>query len=165
MVTEDRKKEGIFGVRPCRENITITSHRVRKGWFLNLRREKMEALEMAKRLNVRFAGIETLIQSLSGGNQQKIILARQLMIPSKLLILDEPTRGIDVGAKLEIYNIMTSLVKEGYAILMISSELPELLGMCDRLYVMSQGKMAGVLNRDEFSQDRIMQMAVSNLEK
>lgn len=165
MVTEDRKKEGIFGVRPCRENITITSHRVRKGWFLNLHREKMEAAEMAKRLNVRFAGIETPIQSLSGGNQQKIILARQLMIASKLLILDEPTRGIDVGAKLEIYNIMTSLVKQGYAILMISSELPELLGMCDRLYVMSQGRMAGVLKRDEFSQDRIMQMAVSNLEK
>lgn len=164
MVTEDRKKEGIFGVRPCRENITITSHRVRPGLFMNLRRERKEATEMSKRLNVRFAGIETPIQSLSGGNQQKIILARWLMVSSKVLILDEPTRGIDVGAKLEIYNIMTDLVKQGYAILMISSELPELLGMSDRLYVMSQGRMAGVLNRDEFSQDRIMQMAVSNLE-
>ncbi len=165
MVTEDRKKEGIFGVRPCRENITVTSHRVRPGWFMNLKREREEAVEMSKRLNVRFAGIETPIQSLSGGNQQKVILARWLMIASKLLILDEPTRGIDVGAKLEIYNIMTDLVKQGYAILMISSELPELLGMCDRLYVMSQGRMAGELKRDEFSQDRIMQMAVSSLDK
>lgn len=164
MVTEDRKKEGIFGVRPCRENITVTSHRVRPGWFMNLAREKKEAAEMSEHLNVRFAGIETPIQSLSGGNQQKIILARWLMIAGSLLILDEPTRGIDVGAKLEIYNIMTDLVKQGYAILMISSELPELLGMCDRLYVMSQGRMAGELSRAEFSQDRIMQMAVSSLD-
>lgn len=164
MVTEDRKKEGIIGVRSCRENITITSHHIRKGWFMNLRKEKEEAAEMAKKLKVRFAGIETPIQSLSGGNQQKVILARWLMLESKLLILDEPTRGIDVGAKLEIYNIMTDLAKQGYAILIISSELPELLGMCDRLYVMSQGRMAGCLNRDEFSQDRVMQLAVSNLE-
>jgi inositol transport system ATP-binding protein len=164
MVTEDRKKEGIIGCRSCRENITITSHHIRKGWFINLKQEKIEAEKMAKELNVRFAGIETPIQSLSGGNQQKVILARWLMLKSKILILDEPTRGIDVGAKLEIYNIMTKLAKQGYAILIISSELPELLGMCDRMYVMSQGRLTGCLKRDEFSQDRIMTLAVSNLE-
>jgi inositol transport system ATP-binding protein len=86
------------------------------------------------------------------------------MLDSDLLILDEPTRGVDVGAKLEIYNIMMDLAKQGYAILMISSELPELLGMCDRIYIMSQGYMAGELARRDFSQEAIMEMAVSDVE-
>lgn len=159
MLTEDRKKEGIIGVRSCRENITLTSHHIRKGIFMNLKKEVREAKEMSDKLKVRFAGIETPIGSLSGGNQQKVLLARWLMLDSELLILDEPTRGIDVGAKLEIYNIMTDLAKKGYAILMISSELPELLGMCDRIYVMSQGYMRGCLDRTEFDQERVMQMA------
>lgn len=159
MITEDRKKEGIIGVRSCRENITLSSHRVRKGFFMNLKKEIKESKEMSEMLKVRFAGIETPIGSLSGGNQQKVLLARWLMLDSDLLILDEPTRGIDVGAKLEIYNIMTDLAKKGYAILMISSELPELLGMCDRIYVMSQGYVTGCLDRQDFSQERIMQLA------
>lgn len=165
MITEDRKKEGIIGVRSCRENITITSHHIRKGVFLNLKKEVEEAQKMAEMLKVRFAGIETPIGSLSGGNQQKVLLARWLMLESNLLILDEPTRGIDVGAKLEIYNIMTDLAKKGYAILMISSEMPELLGMCDRIYVMSQGYVTGCLDRDEFEQERIMQMATGYMKK
>ncbi len=136
MITEDRKKEGIIGVRSCRENITLTNHHIQKGVFMNLKQEIEDAKRMAEMLKVRFAGIETPIGSLSGGNQQKVLLARWLMLESKLLILDEPTRGIDVGAKLEIYNIITDLVKKGYSILMISSEMPELLGMCDRIYVM-----------------------------
>lgn len=159
MITEDRKKEGIIGVRSCRENITISSHRLEKGVFINLKKEVQDAVRMSDMLKVRFAGIETPIGSLSGGNQQKVLLARWLMLDSDLLILDEPTRGIDVGAKLEIYNIMTDLAKKGYAILMISSEMPELLGMCDRIYIMSQGYMKGCLDRDEFDQERIMQMA------
>lgn len=163
MITEDRKKEGIIGVRSCRENITITSHRIRKGGFMKLKEEIAEAEEMAKKLNVRFAGIETPIGSLSGGNQQKVLLARWLMLDSDLLILDEPTRGIDVGAKLEIYNIITELAKKGYAIIMISSELPELIGMCDRIYVMNQGYMTGCLERSEFSQERVMQLATKNV--
>lgn len=164
MLTEDRKKEGIIGVRTCRENITITSHRIRKGMFMNLKKEIKEAKAMSDMLKVRFAGIETPIGSLSGGNQQKILLARCLMLDSDLLILDEPTRGIDVGAKLEIYNIMTDLAKKGYAILIISSELPELIGMCDSIYIMSQGCVSGQLDRGEMSQEKIMQMAVKNLE-
>ncbi len=159
MITEDRKKEGIIGVRSCRENITLASHRISKGAFLNLRKEVREATEMSQMLKVRFAGIETPINSLSGGNQQKVLLARWLMLKSDLLILDEPTRGIDVGAKLEIYNIITDLAKKGYAILMISSEMPELLGMSDRIYIMSQGYLTGCLDRKEFSQERIMQLA------
>lgn len=163
MITEDRKKEGIIGVRSCRENITITSHHIHKGCFMNLKKEIQEANEMSERLKVRFAGIETPIGSLSGGNQQKVLLARWLMLESNLLILDEPTRGVDVGAKLEIYNIMIDLAKKGYAILMISSELPELIGMCDRIYVMSQGYMAGCLSREEVTQERIMKLAVRDL--
>ena len=159
MITEDRKKEGIIGVRSCRENITITHHRMSKGGFMNLKQEIKDAERMSDMLKVRFAGIETPIGSLSGGNQQKVLIARWLMLESDLLILDEPTRGIDVGAKLEIYNIMTDLARKGYAILMISSELPELLGMCDRIYVMSQGYLNGELSREEFTQERIMQMA------
>jgi inositol transport system ATP-binding protein len=131
---------------------------------MNLKQEIKDAEEMSKKLGVRFAGIETPIGSLSGGNQQKVLLARWLMLDSDLLILDEPTRGVDVGAKLEIYNIMMDLAKQGYAILMISSELPELLGMCDRIYIMSQGYMAGELARRDFSQEAIMEMAVSDVE-
>lgn len=163
MITEDRKKEGIIGVRSCRENITITSHHIRKGVFMDLKKETREAQEMSERLRVKFAGIETPIGSLSGGNQQKVLLARWMMLDSSLLILDEPTRGIDVGAKLEIYNIMTELAKKGYAILMISSEMPELLGMCDRIYVMSQGYVTGCLDRKEFEQERIMQLATGHV--
>ena len=163
MITEDRKKEGIIGVRSCRENITLTNHHIQKGVFMNLKQEIEDAKRMAEMLKVRFAGIETPIGSLSGGNQQKVLLARWLMLESKLLILDEPTRGIDVGAKLEIYNIITDLVKKGYSILMIYSEMPELLGMCDRIYVMSQGYVSGCLSREEFHQETIMQMAVKNV--
>lgn len=164
MITEDRKKEGIIGVRSCRENITITSHHIQKGVFMNLKKEIEDAQRMSEMLKVRFAGIETPIGSLSGGNQQKVLLARWLMMESNLLILDEPTRGIDVGAKLEIYNIITDLAKKGYAILMISSEMPELLGMCDRIYVMSQGHVTGCLDRAEFDQETIMQLAVKNID-
>ena len=163
MITEDRKKEGIIGVRSCRENITITNHHIQKGIFMNLKKEVEDAKRMSEMLKVRFAGIETPIGSLSGGNQQKVLLARWLMMESDLLILDEPTRGIDVGAKLEIYSIITDLAKKGYAILMISSEMPELLGMCDRIYVMSQGHVTGCLERSEFEQEAIMQLAVKNV--
>jgi len=162
MVSEDRKKEGVVGVRSIRENIALASLRVRKGGFLNLRRERNETQEMSNKLNVRSAGLETALGSLSGGNQQKVILARWLMLKGEILILDEPTRGIDVGAKLEIYQIMMNLVKEqGLGILMISSELPELIGMCDRIYTMNKGRVTGSIEREEFSQERIMRLATA----
>lgn len=160
MVSEDRKKEGVVGIRSIRENIALASLRVRKGGFLNLKKEMEEAKSMSDMLNVRGAGIETALGSLSGGNQQKVILARWLMLEGEVLILDEPTRGIDVGAKLEIYYIMMKLVKEkGLSIIMISSELPELIGMCDRIYVMNKGYVTGVIGREEYSQERIMKLA------
>ena len=163
MVSEDRKKEGVVGIRSIRENIALASLRVRKGGFLNLKKELAETQEMSRLLNVKGAGIETALGQLSGGNQQKVILSRWLMLDGEVLILDEPTRGIDVGAKLEIYNIMTKLVKEkGLSIIMISSELPELIGMCDRIYVMNKGYVTGSLERDEFSQESIMKLATKS---
>lgn len=162
MITEDRKKEGVIGVRSCRENSTLTSHRIRKGAFIQLKREKKEALEISKVLNVKAPSIETQISSLSGGNQQKVLLTRCLMVTSDLFIMDEPTRGIDVGAKFEIYNIITDLARKGHAILMVSSELPELLGMCDRIYVMSRGYVTGCILRSEFSQELVMQFATQS---
>lgn len=165
MVSEDRKKEGVVGIRSIRENIALASLRVRKGVFLNLKKEREETKRMAELLQVRSAGIETGLTSLSGGNQQKVILARWLMLEGSVLILDEPTRGIDVGAKLEIYHIMMDLVKEkNMSILVVSSELPELIGMCDRIYVMNKGLITGCLERPDFSQEVIMRLATKRKE-
>ena len=162
MISEDRKKEGVVSIRSIRENMSIASHRVRKGWFVNLKNEHEETEKMKEQLNVRCPGLETSLGSLSGGNQQKVILARWLMLKGEVLIMDEPTRGIDIGAKFEIYTIMTSLLKQGISIIMISSELPELIGMCDRIYVMNKGYVTGSLERSDFDQERIMRYATSS---
>jgi len=110
-------------------------------------------------LMIRTPSIEQAVKNLSGGNQQKVVLAKWLFTRSKVLIFDEPTRGIDVGAKAEIYQLMNRLAEEGVAILMISSELPEVLGMSDRILVMHQGRIAGELSREEATQERIMHLA------
>ena len=110
-------------------------------------------------MNVKTPSLETEISKLSGGNQQKVLLARWMLCDPEVMILDEPTRGIDVGAKFEIYRLMTEIVKEQRAIVMVSSELPELLGMCDRIYVMCQGRITGCVERNEFSQEMIMKYA------
>jgi inositol transport system ATP-binding protein len=112
-------------------------------------------------MNVKTPSLDTPIQSLSGGNQQKVLLAKWMLRDPEILILDEPTRGIDVGAKFEIYKLMVEMAKQGRAVIMVSSEMPELIGMCDRIYVMNQGKITGELNRDEFSQESIMKFATS----
>ena len=107
----------------------------------------------------RSPSLDTLIQNLSGGNQQKVLIARWLLTNSDVLILDEPTRGIDVGAKYEIYTIMLSQIAQGKSIIMISSEMPELMGMSDRIMVMCAGRVTGMLNRDQFDQVEIMRLA------
>lgn len=111
------------------------------------------------KMRVKTPSTETTIEALSGGNQQKVLLSRWMARDPDILILDEPTRGIDVGAKYEIYKLMTNLVKEGKAVIMVSSELPELIGMCDRIYVMNKGTITGELSAEEFSQERIMKYA------
>lgn len=111
---------------------------------------------MIQALGIKTPTQETLVNNLSGGNQQKIVVAKWLLNDPDLLIMDEPTRGIDVGAKSEIYSIMSDMAADGKAVIMISSEMPELLGMCDRIYVMSEGRLAGELSAEEATQERIM---------
>ena len=113
-------------------------------------------------LGVRPADPSMLAGNLSGGNQQKVVLSKWLMTDPKVLILDEPTRGIDVGAKFEIYNIMNELAAQGHGVVIISSEMPELLGMCDRIYVMNEGRIAGELTREQASQERIMALILQD---
>ena len=114
-------------------------------------------------MQTKYAGMEQEIQNLSGGNQQKIIISRWLLVTKKILILDEPTRGIDVKTKSDIYHLMDALTEKGFSILFISSEMPELINMCDRIVVMNQGHTAGVLKRDEFDQETILSYATKEL--
>jgi putative multiple sugar transport system ATP-binding protein len=123
-------------------------------------REFAIACEYRERLATRSTGVHQAVVNLSGGNQQKVVLAKWLFTNPQLLILDEPTRGIDVGAKYEIYSLIARLAEEGRAILMISSEMPELLGMCDRVYVMNEGRFVAELDAAEASQERIMRAIV-----
>ena len=157
-VSEDRKKEGLFLSLSIRDNIVSASLDSVKR-FLGLVDGKLEvklATEGVNQLDIKTPSINTLIKSLSGGNQQKVIIARWLAKDVKILILDEPTRGIDVGAKQAIYEIMRELTRQGVAILMISSELPEILGMSDRIAVMRGGRILRILNKEEASQQKIM---------
>lgn len=160
-VSEDRKGNGLILDFDIKENISIANlGDLSKGLFINENEEIIIAEEYRKSLKIKSHSIEQKVLNLSGGNQQKVSLAKWLFVKPKLLILDEPTRGIDVGAKHEIYSIMNKLVEEGMSIIMISSELPEILGMSDRIYVMSGGKITGELGKDEATQEKIMAMAV-----
>jgi ABC-type sugar transport system ATPase subunit len=127
--------------------------------FVNRREERSVTEKYVRELQIKTPSIEQVVQNLSGGNQQKVVLAKWLFTQSKFLVFDEPTRGIDVGAKVEIYKLMNELVRKGVSILMISSELPEVLGMCDRILVMHEGRLAGELLRKDATQERIMQLA------
>ena len=129
---------------------------------INEAKERNLAQDYVKRLAIKTPGLDVKIDTLSGGNQQKVILAKWLNTKPKVLILDEPTRGIDVGAKFEIYTLMNRLVEQGMSIIMISSELPEVLGMSDRVYVVSAGEITGELPIAEATQEKIMQLATMN---
>ena len=127
---------------------------------INQHKEFYECNEMSKKLSVKCPSVHSIVEALSGGNQQKVVLAKCIMSNPKILILDEPTRGIDVGAKYEIYKLMNSLARQGVAIIMVSSELPEILGMSDRILVMHEGRCTGIVNNDEdATQERIMTLA------
>lgn len=160
-VTEDRKGRGLFPALGADANITVTYLRgyARLG-LLSLAREQAAAVEAARDFDLRAAaGLRQSAATLSGGNQQKLLLARYLLKPRVLLILDEPTRGIDVGAKAEIYALMNRLTAQGLAILMISSELPEVLGMSDRVVVMHEGRTKGELSRSQATAEAVMDLA------
>ncbi len=162
-VTEDRKELGLVLEEPILRNISLANLAgVARRGILSHGREAQVAEAYRRQLNIRTPGVHQRVVNLSGGNQQKVVLAKWLFTDPQVLILDEPTRGIDVGAKFEIYAIMNQLADDGRGILMISSEMPELLGMCDRIYVMNEGRIAGELSRAEASQERIMAMILNS---
>ncbi len=162
LVSEDRKAEGIFPSMTIKFNITLKVLKdFIRGVGLNQEKEQEISNQYMSDLRVKAPSGDTLIGSLSGGNQQKVIIGSWLAANPKVLIMDEPTRGIDVGSKSEIYAIMNDLVKNGMAIIMVSSELPEVLNMSDRIVVMREGRISAILNHDEATQEKIMQKAVS----
>lgn len=154
---EDRKTDGIIAAASVRENIVLALQ-AQRGWLRPIpRREQNEIAErFIRQLGIRTPSAEQPIEFLSGGNQQKVLLAKWMFAEPDILILDEPTRGIDVGAKYEIYCIINQLAAEGKSVIMISSELPEILGMSDRIYVLNEGRMVGEFTREEASQEKIM---------
>ena len=160
LLTEERRATGVFGSLSVLDNTVIASQQkyARHG-VLQEKKRYQAASEADKQLNVKTPTLETAMQNLSGGNQQKVLIARWLLTDPDILILDEPTRGIDVGAKYEIYTIMLDLVKAGKSIIMISSEMPELLGMADRVMVMCEGRVTGFLEKDQFDQVEVMRLA------
>lgn len=160
MLSEDRKRYGNIHGQTIKNNITISSLRdVSKMGIMNDSKEFSSAQHYADEIGVKAPNVMTLIGQLSGGNQQKVLLSRCLMTKPKILFLDEPTRGIDVGAKYEIYVLMNKLAAQGTAIIMVSSELPEIIGMSDRVLVMQEGHVAGCLSEGEISQENIMRIA------
>ncbi|MCD8097521.1 MAG: sugar ABC transporter ATP-binding protein [Lachnospiraceae bacterium] len=160
-VTEDRKGEGLVLKLSVGENITLASlTQFCHGPHLNLKAEETSILDYVEKLKIKTPSVYQKVENLSGGNQQKVVLAKWLLSDCKVLILDEPTRGIDVGAKIEVYNLINDMTKAGKAVLAITSEIPELLGICDRVMVMSRGRVTGFLERDEADQESIMRLAV-----
>jgi len=158
--TEDRKGNGLILIRSIQENITLANLQgVSKNGIINEEIDKQTALDFVNSLSIKTPGINQLVMNLSGGNQQKVSVAKWLFVSPDMLIFDEPTRGIDVGAKYEIYTIINDLVAKGMSILMISSELPEILGMSDRIYVVANGTITGELDGKSATQEAVMRLA------
>ena len=157
-VTEDRKRYGLNLIEDVKRNISAVglSKLAKRGW-VHENEEHRVAEEFRRSMNIKAPSVATTTGTLSGGNQQKVVLSKWIFTDPDVLILDEPTRGIDVGAKYEIYTIINKLADEGKAVLVISSELPELLGLCDRVYALSEGRITGEVSREEATQERLMQ--------
>jgi ABC-type sugar transport system ATPase subunit len=165
MVNEDRKGYGLCLSRPIRENISLASLEAKHPEpLINRRKEKSEAAEVAKTLSVKAASLEDEALSLSGGNQQKVVLAKWLMTNPRVLILDEPTRGVDVGAKSEIYSLMCRFAAQGMAIIMVSSELPEVMGMSDRILIFREGRINGEVTRQQIVSGAVGQAEIISKE-
>ncbi|HST86553.1 MAG TPA: ATP-binding cassette domain-containing protein, partial [Kineosporiaceae bacterium] len=165
LLTEDRKQTGIMGVLSVRDNMSMAALPKYSPQGL-LRREAIDDAceDQRRRLALKTPSLNQLIQNLSGGNQQKVLLSRWLLTLPDVLMIDEPTRGIDVGAKSEIHRLMSELAKQGKAIVMVSSEMPEILGMSDRVLVMCEGRITGEVLRAEATQERILQLATATRE-
>jgi putative multiple sugar transport system ATP-binding protein len=166
-VSEDRKTYGLNLIGDIKENMTIAARPkfFSKHGVINGNDEIVAAEDYRKRINVKANSIEQVVGSLSGGNQQKVVLAKWMLTQPDVLILDEPTRGIDVGAKYEIYCVINDLAKAGKAVIVISSEMPEIIGTCDRTYVINEGEIAGELTKEELTQEKIMQCIMAHNRK
>ena len=164
LVPEDRKQQGVVLEMTIRENMGLASlHQHSRFGFLNFAVEKMQSAEMGKRLRVKAHNDLHRVGNLSGGNQQKVVLGKWLALKPRVLLLDEPTRGIDVGAKQEIYQLMDELAGQGIAVLFVSSEMEEIIGMSDRVIVMHEGRITGELNREELSEESVMHLATGHI--
>ncbi len=161
-IPEDRKQQGIIMALNIRENISLTNYKSISGifGFINLRRERENAVGLIRKLSIKAENENQETASLSGGNQQKVALAKWLNRDCRVLIIDEPTRGIDVGAKVEIYNLIGELAEKGVAIIVVSSETQELIGICDRIIVMRKGKIRSILTKKEFSEEDILRLSI-----
>jgi len=160
---EDRKNEGLILIRSVLENTSIAiMNKITHFHFVQRRKERSIAKDYVEKLNVVTPSLEQLVGKLSGGNQQKVVLARWLAARPKVLILDEPTRGIDVGAKVEIYRLIDELANEGLGIMLINSELPEVLGLSDRIYVMQNGRITGEVSKENATEDTILELAMAD---
>lgn len=160
-LSEDRKGSGVFLDLSIAQNIAVLDLKTLTGplGLLNTKAEAERAGELARRLGIRMGSIEQPVSSLSGGNQQKVAIAKQLAVNPKVILMDEPTRGVDVGAKSEIHRLLRDLARSGIGIVVISSELPEVLGLCDRVLVICEGRVAGVVEGEEMSEEAIMRLA------
>ena len=165
LVSEDRRKTGLVVEMQIKENITLPNLAAyASAGLIDRAAERKVAQDMFGRLNIRAPSIDVTVSNLSGGNQQKVVLAKWLSLDPKVLIFDEPTRGIDVGAKAEIYQLMRQLAHRGVAIIMISSDMEEILGESDRVAVMHEGAITGILERNECSEESIMRLAVGHID-
>lgn len=163
LLTEDRKGQGLILGMSVRNNISLANMKAtQRGALLSPSKEKAIAESYVKDLQIKTPHVEEIVHHLSGGTQQKVVLAKWLLTDSKVLIFDEPTRGVDVGAKVEIYRLINSIAAQGVAVLIITSELPEALGMCDRLLVMREGHLMGALDVEEADQEKIMALATAD---
>ena len=165
-VTEDRKQYGLNLMDDIARSVTLPSlGKVSRAAVVNEREETVVAEQYRRSMNIKAPAVTAVTGKLSGGNQQKVVLSKWIFADPDVLILDEPTRGIDVGAKYEIYTIINKLAEEGKGIVVISSEMPELLGICDRIYVLNEGRIVGEMAGHEASQEKIMRAIVRGEEK
>jgi ribose transport system ATP-binding protein len=163
-VTEDRKRDGLVLSCSVRDNVSLaTLKQMSHALVLDRRLQDRLVLAKVKELAIRTPHIGALVRTLSGGNQQKVVLARWLLSRTRVLLLDEPTRGVDIGAKIEIYQIINTLVEAGIGVLLISSEMPEVLGLSDRILVMREGRLVGDFKRAEVSEEKLLQYAAGVL--
>ncbi len=159
LVTEDRKHQGLFLDLSIEDNMIVSNEAKNKNFLVAKRENRREISNLIEKLRIKLAGVDLPVTALSGGNQQKVILGKWLMTNPKLLILDEPTRGIDVGARADFYHVIDALVKEGMAVLLVSSEMQEVIALSDRLFVMSNGRFVNEFKRGEATEHNILASA------